>query len=423
MKCKYKIFLIIFLLLKAPFALNAAVQPGIEVLLSDSKLSKLKNKQIGLITNQTGVNSKLQPTLELLQTHAKDYKIVALFAPEHGFFGKKHAGDHVENEKTRDGIPIYSLHGDTRRPTDAMLKGINLLIFDIQDIGSRSYTYIATLFYVMEEAAKKGIPVMVLDRPNPINGITCDGPMLDPGLKSIVGYINVPYCHGMTIGELATYFNEEYKIGCSLEVIPMKGWLRSMTYRDTGLPWIPTSPHIPESDTPLYYPMTGILGEIGMVNIGIGYTLPFKLVGAPWIDAFQLSEALNRCRLTGVAFSPFFFKPFYGKFKGDNCQGVLITVTSPLKYHPLSVQFAIIDQLKKLYPKQFQEAISESKSKEMFGKVLGSQKAWPLLSEKRSIAGDLRLLHDKERRAFMLKRTRYLISSYSPSTAPHIISN
>ena len=208
-----------------------------------------------------------------------------------------------------------------------MLKGIDLLIYDIQDIGSRSYTFLSTLLYVMEEAAKQQIKVMVLDRPNPINGIVMDGPMLEEKWRSFLGYINVPYCHGMTIGELAQYFNGEYKIGCDLEVIPMKGWKRTMSFKDTHLPWVPTSPHVPEAETALVYPVTGILGELGIVNIGIGYTLPFKLIGAPWIQAEAFAEQLNQQQFPGVRFLPFYYRPFYGKFEGEN------SPRSPHHYH------------------------------------------------------------------------------------------
>lgn len=409
----FKIKLIVCLFLFPLFLHSAGIQLGIDQLLTDTHVHKLKNKRIGIVTNQTGFNSQLKPTFDLLKERAKEYKIVALFAPEHGFYGREYASDQVEHDKSEEGIPIFSLHGETRRPTEAMLKNIDLLIYDIQDIGSRSYTFISTLFYVMEEAAKKNIPVMVLDRPNPINGLVCDGPMLENGIRSIVGYINVPYCHGMTIGELATYFNEEYKVGCKLEVIPMKGWHRTMSYRDTGLPWIPTSPHIPEPDTPLYYPVTGILGELGIVSIGVGYTLPFKVTGSPWINAFEFSKALNNCRLSGVFFTPFFFRPFYGKFKGEDCQGVLITVTQPTRYKPVHIQFAIIDTLKKLYPKQFAEAIKSCTSKEIFCKVVGTKKVWSMLQEKKAIAAEFRLLHEVERRAFLEKRKKYLIPSYT----------
>lgn len=388
------------------------VQVGIDVLKAQG-FSQLKNKKIGLISNQTAVNKELRLTLDILKENAKEYKVVALFAPEHGFFGRDYAAEEVA-ETEIDGIPVFSLHGTTRRPTKEMLKGINLLIYDVQDIGSRSYTYITTLFYVMEEAAKHKIPVLVLDRPNPINGITVDGPMLEEEMRSMVGYLNVPYCHGMTIGELARYFNEEYKVGCQLDVVPMRGWLRSMSYRDTGLPWIPTSPHIPESDTPLYYPITGILGEMGIVNIGVGYTLPFKLIGAPWINGKELAKALNAHRHGGIYFTPFYYCPFYGKYKNENCQGVLISVSNPLKYKPLAAQFLLIHTLRKLYPKEFSESLKQNKGrKAMFCKVTGSGKAWDLLGQKNNLLGELRALHEGGRRSFLEKRRSYLIQEYA----------
>lgn len=390
------------------------VMPGIDVFIKEGHISRLKNKKIGLITNQTAVNSELCSTLDLLKQHAKEYQVVAIFAPEHGFYGRDRAAQEVDQDLDIDGIPIYSLHGKTRRPTEEMLKGIDLLIYDIQDVGARTYTYITTLFYVMEAAAKKKIPVIVMDRPNPINGVTIDGPMLEEQVRSMVGYINIPYCYGMTVGELAQLFNKEYKVGCNLEVIPMKGWMRSMTYRDTGLPWIPTSPYIPESDTPLYYPMTGILGEISVVNIGVGYTLPFKLIGAPWINAMEFAKTLNSHRYPGVYFTPFYFRPFYGKYKNDNCEGVLITVSNHLRFKPLTTQFLIIETLKKLYPIPFKAAVELSFGKqEMFSKVVGSKKVWEHLLNKRSFVLEMRNLHEEERKKFYETRKKYLIPSYA----------
>jgi len=184
------------------------------------------------------------------------------------------------------------------------------LLFDVQDIGTRSYTFISTLFYCMEEAAKASIPFIVLDRPNPMGGIVVDGPLLDEEWRSFLGYIKVPYCHGMTIAELALFFNEEYKVGCKLTVIPMRGWKRTMVFTQTGLPWMPTSPQIPEADTPFFYPATGLIGHCSIVNIGIGYTLPFKLVGAPWVEAEKFADALNQQKLPGVYFSLFITVPF-----------------------------------------------------------------------------------------------------------------
>lgn len=410
----------IFFLLLLPFWVQAAYSPiitvGADNLFTEQYVDLVKGKRIGLITNHTAVNRKMQSTIDALKSHAKShhYTLVALFAPEHGITGASHASEHIEDEKDPDGLPIYSLHGKTRRPTPHMLKGINLLIYDIQDIGSRSYTFSTTLYYVMEEAAKLNIPVLVLDRPNPINGIVVDGPMLEDKWRSMVGYINVPYCHGMTIGELAQFFNTEYKIHCQLEVVPMIGWNRKMTFQDTGLPWIPTSPYIPEATTPFFYPTTGILGELNIVNIGIGYTLPFKVVGAPWIDAKKFANSLNQQKFPGVRFEPFHYKPFYGKFSGQDCEGVLIVITNPLIYKPVTTQYLLIGILKSLYPQKFKDAITSASSrKEMFTKVNGTAEVFRVISEDVNIVWKLRTLHEKERERFLTLRKKYLNPNYN----------
>ncbi|MEN9653949.1 MAG: uncharacterized protein RL235_61, partial [Chlamydiota bacterium] len=280
-----------FLIFFAALALEANVFLGVDRFFSEY-LDDLRGKRVGLIINHTSVNRDLVSTYDLFVTKAPDVTIQALFAPEHGHRGVHYAGETVAGSSAPN-LVIHSLHGKTRRPTPDMLKNLDCLIYDIQCTGVRAYTYPTTLFYAMEEAAKAGIEVIVFDRPNPINGMTIDGPMLEDAWRSFIGYINVPYCHGMTIGELALFFNSEYNIGCKLRIIPMEGWRRSMSYRDTGLAWIPPSPNVPEPDTPLFCPMTGLLGELHLTNIGIGFTLPFKIVGAPWISATEFAQKLN----------------------------------------------------------------------------------------------------------------------------------
>lgn len=351
-------------------------------------------------------------TIALLKDHSKEgnYTLVALFAPEHGLDGKTYASKEVTNAKDKDGIPIYSLHGATRRPTEQMLKNIDLLIYDIQDIGSRSYTYVNTLFYVMEEASKHKIPILVLDRPNPINGKMVDGPMMQEQWRSFLGYVNVPYCHGMTVGELARFFNEEYKIKAQLTVIKMSGWERRMSFQETGLPWVPASPHIPEPTTPLYYPATGLLGELSLVNIGIGYSLPFKLVGAPWIDANKFAEALNKQKFPGVHFEPFHYRPFFGKFAHKDCQGVLIVITDRETFRPVTTQYMIMGILKNLYPKEFKEGLAAGKAKlDIFNKANGTDEVYKLMSETPHIVWPLRALHQEQRDAFLALRKKYLL--------------
>ncbi|MBT4445228.1 MAG: DUF1343 domain-containing protein [Waddliaceae bacterium] len=389
---------------------SPAVTLGIDVLVEESP-EILRGKKIGIIINHTSINSSMVPTFELLNRYSEDldFNIAALFSPEHGITGAVYA-EVVNDDTTLSNIPVYSLYGKTRRPTKEMLQDLDVLIYDIQDIGSRSYTYISTLFYCMEEAAKYGVKIIVADRPNPINGITIDGPMLDDQWRSFVGYVDVPYCHGMTIGELALFFNKEYDVGCDLTVISMKDWERSMSFKDTGLTWIPTSPHIPESDTPFLYPTTGILGELGIVNIGVGYTLPFKLIGAPWIDAKQFSQTLNEQKFPGVHFQPFYYTPFYAKYKDAECEGVYIVITDPLTYKPVSTQYLLIGMLKNLYPQQFKNAIkAATERKEMFCKVNGTEEIYTIMTTEKYIAWELQEVHKERREAFKEHRKQYLL--------------
>ena len=389
------------------FALSASptVSAGVDVFFDDGHFTHLKEKRIGLLTNHTGVDSKMCSTFQRFQ---KLTNLAALFSPEHGLKGQHYAWEPIGHGDEL-GIPVYSLHGDTRRPSSEMLKNIDVIIYDIQCTGVRAYTYPTTLFYMMEEAAKLGIEVVVLDRPNPINGVIIDGPMLEEKWRSYIGYINVPYCHGMTIGELAHFFNEEYQVGCKLKVIPMKGWDRTMSYRDTGLAWIPPSPNVPEPDTPLFCPSTGILGELGLLNIGIGYTLPFKVVGAPWIDAKSFAEKLNGQKLPGVHFQPYHFRPFWGLYKGLDCQGILIQITDTKIYKPLSVQFLLLGMLKSLYPDQFAIQFSNASKKDLFCKANGTEKVFETLLKEKYPAWKLIEIHKSEREAFLEKRKKYLL--------------
>jgi uncharacterized protein YbbC (DUF1343 family) len=400
--------------------LSAATQKiylGIDRLFEPQFVEHIKNKQVGLITNHTGVTRELVPTLNILFQKQKEhgYSLKALFAPEHGLYGEGYAGEHMQSAKTKEGIPVYSLHGATRRPTKEMLEGLDVLVFDIQDIGSRSYTFISTLFYAMEEAAKYGIKVVVLDRPNPIGGLICDGPMLDQKVRSFVGYINVPYCHGMTAGELASFFNTEYKVGCDLSVVPMKGWKRAMCFENTGLSWIPTSPNIPEATTCFHYPTTGFIGELGLCHIGVGYTLPFKVVAAPWISAEKLAAHLNGIKLPGVRFNPIRLRPFFGKYATKSCQGVMIVITDPRAFFPVTTQYFILATLKKLYPKEIAQAMKSATAtqKELFVKVTGTPKILELLQKTKPSVQEMRLIGDEMRKKFMQTRKKYLIEMYN----------
>ncbi len=403
-------FVLLFLSVLSSLFAAPKVELGIDVFFKDGLYQTLKNKRVGLITNHTGLNSSLRKNIDLFKEQSETFTLAAIFFPEHGANGADWAEEKLSDSK-ESSIPLYSLHGTHRRPTEEMLKGIDVLVYDIQEIGARSYTYATTLYYAMEEAAKKNIPVIVLDRPNPMNGIVVDGPMLKESHRSFLGYINVPYCHGLTVGELATFFNEEYGIGCDLKVIGMRGWKRTMTFSETGLPWVPTSPYIPESDTPFFYASTGILGTMEIVNIGIGYTLPFKIVGAPWIHAETFAKKLNDQKLAGVHFLPFHYKPFYGKYKGESCQGIKIFITDHTQYKPLSVQYLILGVLKTLYPQQVEKGIlrTSAANQRSFCQVSGNDEMIQMIRNEKYIAWKLIRYDEKERHDFTEKRKKYLL--------------
>ena len=276
------------------YAKQPVVKPGIEVL-RESGFQRLVGKRVGLVTNPSGVDSQLRSTIDILY-NAPGVNLVALYGPEHGVRGDVYAGGAVTDTKdAKTGLPVHSLYGSTRKPTKEMLQGIDIMVYDIQDVGARSYTFISTLGLVMEACGELGIEVMVLDRPNPLGGRKIEGCYVEPGFHSFVSQYKIPYVYGLTVGELAELINEEglnrgqkgnqAPAKCKLWVVPMEGWTRDMLYEDTGLPWILPSPNIPFEDTPMYYVSSGICGELsGFMNIGIGYTLPFQIFGATWLD-------------------------------------------------------------------------------------------------------------------------------------------
>ncbi len=383
---------------------------GADLLLQLPYREKLVGKRVGLVSNRAALTKEGACVADLLLEHAEElqYRLVAVFSPEHGFFGEGYAEEAIA-DATWKGIPLYSLHGEAKRPSPAQLRGIHLLIFDLQDLGVRSYTFASTLFYLMEEAARAKIPILVLDRPNPLNGLIVDGPVLEKEWRSFVGYLEIPLCHGMTIGELSRYFNSEYQIGCQLDVLPMQGWRREMSYVETGLVWIPTSPHIPEPSSVFGYATTGVLGELSWVSIGIGYSLPFRLVGAPWIRGEELASALQKQKLPGVFFHPFTYRPFFGKYAKETCQGVLLCIQDPKVYLPVTTQLTILGILKTLYPEKAQQLLQTKKDWTSFHRAWGTRAVWQSFVQEKFPTWKLRGLHQKERARFLEKRKRYLL--------------
>jgi uncharacterized protein YbbC (DUF1343 family) len=352
----------------------ARVKLGNEVLV-EQKFKVLAGKRVGLITNPSGVDRNLESTIDVLR-RAPNVKLVALFGPEHGIYGDVPAGDKVESRTdARTGLPVHSLYGATRKPTPEMLKGLDALVYDLQDTGCRSYTFISTMGVAMEACGENGVEFIVLDRPNPLGGVRIEGPMLEEKYRSFVSQWDVPYVYGMTCGELAQMINDKgwLKKSCKLTVVPMTGWKRTMVWRDTGLPWVPTSPHVPHGESPLFQVATGMIGEIGGASTGIGYTLPFQCVAAPGVDMHKFAAALNAYNLPGVRFVPVTYKPYYFAFKDQVISGAQIHFTDPAHAPLTAINYYAMEALKKVAERDlFDEAVKANKKFDMFDKVNGT---------------------------------------------------
>lgn len=370
---KLSFILLMSLLTVTLSAQTIKVKTGIEVL-KQQNFKMLEGKRVGLITNPTGVDHQLKSTIDIL-AEASNINLVALYAPEHGVRGDAHAGDFVEDVKDpKTGLPVYSLHGKTRKATPEMLKGIDVLVYDIQDIGCRSFTYISTMGLAMEAAAENNIEFVVLDRPNPLGGLKVEGGLVEDKFVSFVSQFSIPYVYGLTCGELAMLLNGEkmLKKQCKLKVVSMKGWKRRMIYEETGLQWIASSPHIPHPTTALFYPVSGILGELGYVSIGVGYPLPFELFAAEWIDAEKLAENMNRLQLPGLCFRPICFKPFYSTSQGKQLSGIQVHIMDYAAARLSEVQFYVMQEIAALYPDKAIFNNANEQRFNMFDKVSGS---------------------------------------------------
>nr|WP_176221508.1 DUF1343 domain-containing protein [Massilibacteroides vaginae] len=385
------------------------VKTGIEVL-KEQNFKCLEGKRVGLITNPTGVDNKLKSTIDVLHD-APNVKLVALYGPEHGVRGDIHAGDKVDNSADAStGLPVFSLYGKTRKPTPEMLKGIDVLVYDIQDIGCRSFTYISTMGLAMEAAAENNIEFIVLDRPNPLGGLKVEGNLAEEGYFSFVSQYPIPYLYGLTCGELALMLNGEkmLKGQCRLQVIKMKGWKRKMTYPETKLQWIPSSPHIPHPHSSYFYPVSGILGELGYVSIGVGYTIPFQMFAAPWIEADKFAKSLNALQLPGVTFRPMHLKPFYSVGKGELLQGVQVHITDYEKAALSEIQFYVMQEIAVRYPDKAVFDHADTDRFAMFDKVSGSNKIRELFTENNK-ASDVLAYWNKDATAFKKLAKNYYL--------------
>ena len=367
-------FLILF---SASSVKSQKVSLGIDVL-QKNNFALLEGMRVGLITNQTGVNSKLQSTVDIFK-QANNFKLTAVFSPEHGLKGTVGSGQSFDNfTDTATGIKYFSLYGKSQKPTKEMLAGIDVLVYDIQDIGVRSYTYISSLGLAMEAAAENKIQFIVLDRPNPLGGFRIEGNVVEDDFESFVSRYKIPYVYGLTCGELANLINSKSAIGnkvkCRLKVVKMEGWKRSMKFSDTGLIWVPTSPNVPYQETPSYLVSTGVLGELVVFGIGITYTLPFQTFAAEWIDADTLARKMNNLNLPGVLFRPLSYKVLYGDWKDKILNGVQIYITDFDKVNLLELQFYFLQVHHNLYPQINPFTLATTTRMKMFDLVLGTDK-------------------------------------------------
>lgn len=387
------------------------IKTGIEVLKSQN-FKVLEGKRVGLITNPTGVDNDLVSDVDILAA-APNVNLVALYGPEHGVRGNAHAGDAVGDDKDSvTGLPVYSLYGKTRKATPDMLKDVDVLVYDIQDNGCRSFTYISTMGLAMEAAAENGKEFVVLDRPNPLTGNKIEGNLTEDDCISFVSQFKIPYIYGLTCGELATYINEngllKNGVKCKLTVVKMKGWKRNMDYEKTGLQWIPSSPHVPHGNSSFYYPVSGIVGEFGYVSIGVGYTIPFEMFGAPWIKADELADAMNALNLPGVIFRPIYAKPFYSVFSGQQIEGVQVHITDMEKAPLTPINFLFMQEAARLYPdyKFFEKA--DKGRYNMFDIVCGSKYIRETFSKNHRWA-DIESYWNKDVESFRAKSKKFYL--------------
>ncbi len=373
------------------------VLPGIDVLVRD-EFRQLAGARVALITNHTGLSRDGQGTIRLLHD-APGVDLVRIFSPEHGLEGKLDIPLIDDGADGETGIPVISLYGELRRPTAATLADIDTIVFDIQDIGTRFYTYISTMGNAMIAAAEHGVRFVVLDRPNPINGVSVEGPVLDDGLQSFVGFHRIPVRHGMTVGELALLFREELALDLDLQVVRTEAWRREQFFDDTGLAWVDPSPNMRSLRAALLYPGIGLL-ETTNVSVGRGTDTPFELFGAPWIDGVSLAANLNARQLDGISFAAMVFTPNTSTYAGQRCEGVRITITDRTRLRPLTVGFAIAEQLLRDY--------GEAWETQRYLRLLGNAATLAALLNGKT-AKEIEAVYRPELDAFITRRARFLL--------------
>ncbi|MFY7998305.1 MAG: exo-beta-N-acetylmuramidase NamZ domain-containing protein [Candidatus Kapaibacteriota bacterium] len=396
------------------------VKNGVDVLILQN-FALFEGKKIVLVTNQSGRTRGLQSTLDAF-LQAKNCTIGSILTPEHGYYGLARAGEIVkDSNETIRGIKAISLFGkDRRRPSQSMIEGFDAVVFDIQDIGLRGYTYLSTLYWVMDACAEYNKPLYILDRPNPLGGKIIDGAVLDTAFISFVGIVPVPYIHGCTLGEMAMMINGEGWLQrdgatgkprkCPLTIIRAEGWQRWMTWEDTDFTWIPTSPYIPNVESIRGMALTGVYGELSLFNIGIGYVLPFQMIGTPNLNVPLLLEGVKKQNLTSITMIPTRYRPFYGKFANTDCNGILFAFApDAIRFKPFSAGLDIMLALRALQPELFQIKQIPDDRKAMFAKVCGTDKIFDALFVKKTSDEEVRRLSQRGVKEFTDMRKKYLL--------------
>lgn len=382
------------------------VRLGIEVAMSDPP--PVLQGAIGLLTNHAGVDSQLNSDIDLLAS-LSEVRLQALFSPEHGLRGEAQAGEHVDTMTDPiTGVPVYSLYGSTPKPTAEMLKGLDVFVIDLQDAGARYWTYIYSMARCIQAAGEFGIPVVVLDRPNPIGGMRVEGSIQEEGFLSGVGLYPIPNRHGLTMGELAQHFNRAHEFNADLTVVPCEGWQREMLLWDTGLPYVPGSPNTPTMESLLLYPGT-CLFEGTILSEGRGSTKPFEMIGAPWVNPFELAATLNDLGLAGVRFRPAHFVPTFSKYQEELCKGIQVHIYDPHALDAVALGVHMITALRDLYPEDFGWRPPYRAGGHYFIDLLAGSDAFRLAVDKGATARDILASWEPMRRAFQEKHYRELL--------------
>ncbi|KAF0818618.1 Protein YzbB [Bacillus sp. ZZV12-4809] len=350
---------------------------GLDLFL-ENEFRHFKKMRIGLVTNMTGVNERLVPAIDLFHEHP-EINLTALYGPEHGIRGDAKEGESVESSiDPYTGVPVFSLYGSSKKPSKEMLDHVDVIVFDLQDIGARYYTFIYTMAYMMEACAEYGKQFVVLDRPNPISGTEVEGNLVEDGFRSFVGLYPIPNRHGMTVGEIALLYKHEFGINCDLTVVKMDGWERHMYYDQTGMFWVPPSPNTTGLDMGLLYPGTCLV-EGTNLSEGRGTTRPFEYIGAPFIDGYRLARNINERNIPGVLVRPTSFKPFYQKFKDQVCEGIQLHIADRSAVHSLKTGLTVLETIAEMYPKQFQ--FIQHREKYFFDLLAGTNRLRTIILE------------------------------------------